>query len=180
MARIDYPDLEDSALEPLVSRIKRERDGRLLSLYRMLLHSPPVAEGWLALFTAVRQHTTLPNRCRELVTLRVAAINRAAYQFAAHVSYARKAGVTEAEISALEAGREPAGLSAAEHAVIAYVDAMTRSVQVPDAVFANLRPHFDERQIVELTAVIGGYNLVSRFLEALQVDREAEEHREAE
>lgn len=178
MARIDYPNLEDAALDPLVARIKRERDGRLLSLYRMLLHSPPVAEGWLALFTAVRQNTTLPDRCRELVTLRVAALNRAAYQFAAHVSYARKAGVTEAEISALEAGQEPEGLSAAERAMLAYVDAMTRDVQVSDDVFARLRPHFDERQIVELTAVIGGYNLVSRFLEALQVDREAEDRGE--
>ena len=175
MARIDYPDTDAPALLPLVDRIKRERDGRLLGLYRMLLHSPPVAEGWLALFTAIRQRTTLPERCRELVTLRVAAINRAHYQFAAHIPYARKTGVTEAQIAALEADDVPEDLTDAERAVLAYVDAMTRNVQVPDEVFGRLRPHFDERQLVELTVVVGGYNLVSRFLEALQVDREVEE-----
>ena len=46
---------------------------------------------------------------------------------------------------------------------------MTRHVHVPGEVFARLRPHFDERLLVELTATIGGYNLVSRFLEALQI-----------
>ena len=54
MARLPYADLKDPALQPLVERIVAER-GSLLHLYQMLLHSPPIAEGWLALMTAVRQ-----------------------------------------------------------------------------------------------------------------------------
>lgn len=57
-------------------------------------------------------------------------------------------------------------------AVLAYADAMTRDIKVPDDVFDAIWPHFDERQIVELTANIGFYNLVSRFLEALKIDPE--------
>jgi alkylhydroperoxidase family enzyme len=49
---------------------------------------------------------------------------------------------------------------------------MTRSIRVPDEVFAAVRRNFDDREIVELTATIGAYNLVSRFLEALQIDHE--------
>ena len=49
---------------------------------------------------------------------------------------------------------------------------MTRTIRVPDDVFAAVRRHFAEREMVELTATIGAYNLVSRFLEALQVDHE--------
>lgn len=172
MARIPYPDTEKPELAPLTQRIKRERGGRLLGLYRMLLHSPPVAEGWLALFTAIRQRSTLPDRYRELATLRVAVLNRADYEFEAHVPFARRAGVTDAQIEALEADREPDGFTEVDRAVLAYTDAMTRQVQVPEEVFARLRPHFDERQLVELTATIGGYNLVSRFLEALRVDHD--------
>jgi alkylhydroperoxidase family enzyme len=56
-----------------------------------------------------------------------------------------------------------------ERAVLAYADAMTRSVQVPDAVFQAVRPYFQDRELVELTATIAAYNMVSRFLEALQV-----------
>jgi len=50
---------------------------------------------------------------------------------------------------------------------------MTQDIHVPDAVFEALRGHFNQREIVELTATIGGYNLVSRFLEALAVDPES-------
>jgi alkylhydroperoxidase family enzyme len=39
-------------------------------------------------------------------------------------------------------------------------------------VFAAVRRSFDDREIVELTATVGAYNLVSRFLEALKIDHE--------
>jgi hypothetical protein len=70
MARIPYPDLHNPELSPFIERIKHERGGRLLRLYQMLLHSPSVAEGWLALFTAIRERASLPDRYRELATLR--------------------------------------------------------------------------------------------------------------
>ena len=54
-----------------------------------------------------------------------------------------------------------------------YTDAMTREVQVADEVFAQVREHFDAQELVELTATIAGYNLVSRFLEAMQVHPKA-------
>ena len=61
----------------------------------------------------------------------------------------------------------------ADRAVIDYTDAMTRSIEVPEGVFAAVRRHFAERETVELTATIAAYNLVSRFLEAVQVDHDA-------
>jgi hypothetical protein len=47
---------------------------------------------------------------------------------------------------------------------------MTLSIEVPDDVFAVLKKEFNEREIVELTATIGTYNCVSRFLVALDVN----------
>lgn len=46
---------------------------------------------------------------------------------------------------------------------------MTLDVQVPDAVFAELKKLFSEREVVEITATIAAYNCVSRFLVALDV-----------
>ena len=54
MARLPYADLSAPDASPLVERIVAER-GSVLHLYQMLLHSPPVAEGWLGFMTAVRQ-----------------------------------------------------------------------------------------------------------------------------
>lgn len=170
MARIGYADSNNPAVAPLVDRIKAER-GKVLNLYGMLLHSPPVAEGWLKLFTAIRQQGSLSGRLRELVIMRIAVINQAEYEFDQHVPFALKEGITQAQLDALRAGRFDA-FTPLEQSVLAYADSMTRDVHVPDDVFAAVKPHFNERELVELTATIAGYNLVSRFLEALQIDHE--------
>jgi AhpD family alkylhydroperoxidase len=172
VARIRYPNLIDDERRSLAERIKRERGGRLLNLYKLLLHSPPVAEGWLAFFTAIRQKAGLDARYRELAILRVAVINRAEYEFAAHVPFALEAGFSQAELDALRADVVPGTLTAEDRAVIAYTDAMTQAIRVPEEVFAELLRHFREPEVVELTATIAAYNCVSRFLEALHVDPE--------
>ena len=171
MARISYPDLDRPEIAPLAARIRAERGGKLLNLYRMLLHSPPVAEGWLAFLTAIRQKCNLPARVRELVIMRIAVLNAAEYEFQAHLPFAREERVSEAQIEALRTGNL-ALFDERERAALAYAEAMTRTIRVPDDVFAAVRRHFAEREMVELTATIGAYNLVSRFLEALQVDHE--------
>jgi len=56
-----------------------------------------------------------------------------------------------------------------QRAVLAYTDAITREIHVPDGVFKIIRSLFDERAIVELTATVAAYNMVSRFLAALQI-----------
>ena len=159
-------------LSALIERIKHERGGRLLNLYRTLLNSPPVAEGWLSLFTAIRQKGTLDDASRERAILRVAILNGAQYEYNAHVPHALKAGMTQAQLDAMPAWQTAECYSARERAVLACTDAMTKSIEVPDGIFAALKQHFGDRELVELVATIGGYNLVSRVLVALQVDHE--------
>lgn len=171
MARIPYPDLAAPDIAPLAERIKAERGGKMLNLYRMLLHSPPVADGWRAFLTAIRQQGKLSGRLRELVIMRIAVVNGAEYEFRAHVPFALQEGLSDAQLEALRRG-DFSGFDDVERAVLQYADSMTRDVHVPDEVFAQVKPHFPEREMVELTATIAAYNLVSRFLEALQVDHD--------
>ncbi len=168
MARISYPDPNNPEIAPLVERIKGER-GKLFNLYGMLLHSPPVAEGWLAFLTAIRQKCSLPGRIRELVIMRIAVINGAEVEFRAHARFALEEGISQLQIDALRDGTLDL-FDDLERGVLAYSESMTRDVHVPDAVFEAVKIHFNERELVELTATIAAYNLVSRFLEALQID----------
>jgi alkylhydroperoxidase family enzyme len=170
MARLSYPDANNPAIAPVVERIKAER-GKVLNLYSMLLHSPPVAEGWLAFLTAIRQKCLLSGRVRELAIIRIAVLNGADYEFHAHTPFALSEGFTQQQIDDLQMGQTD-GFSDIERSVLAYTDAMTKEVRVADEVFKAVKAHFNEREMVELTATIGAYNLVSRFLEALQVDHE--------
>jgi AhpD family alkylhydroperoxidase len=173
MARVPYIEEQDHPeLAPLVARIKAER-GKVLDLYKILLHSPAVMEGWLNFFTAVRQKTKLDGRYRELAILRVAILNGADYEYQAHLPFALKAGATREQIGALRVWQLSSLFDAVERAVLAYTDAMTREIQVADELFAEVQRHFDAQDLVELTATIAGYNLVSRFLEAMQVHHQA-------
>lgn len=142
--------------------------GKITSLYRVLLHSSPVAQGWEALLTAVRQQTALDPALRELIILRVAVLNRADYEYDAHLPYARQAGMSERKIAGVK-GTDPGAFNDTERAVLDYTDALTRQVQVDDGIFERVRSHFDPRGLVEVTATIAAYNMVSRFLIALDV-----------
>jgi alkylhydroperoxidase family enzyme len=157
-------------LAQLVATIKAERGGKLLHLYQALLNSPPVAEGWLKLFTAIRQKTKLGGRYRELAILRVALLNGADYEYRAHLPFARQEGMSQEQIDAIPGWELSERFDERERTVLAYTDAMTRGIRVPDAIFSRVRMHFDDRETVELTATIAGYNLVSRFLVAMQLE----------
>jgi AhpD family alkylhydroperoxidase len=168
MARLPYADLDSAEARPLVDRIVAER-GSVLLLYQMLLHSPPVASGWLTYLTAIRQLSTLPGALRELVIMRVASLNGAPYEADQHAPIALKEGITPAQLQALDRWQDSALFDDEQRAALAYTDAMTRDIRVPQAVFDDVRARMGERLVVELTATIAAYNMVSRFLEALQV-----------
>ena len=157
-------------LAQLEARIVAER-GRISPLYQVLLHSPPVAHGWEQMLSAVRNRNSLPPGLRELIILRVAVLNNAPFEFEAHVPHALAAGVPQASVDAMRVQPLPADLplTAAERAALDYADAMTQAIAVPDALFARVRQHFDDQALVDLTATVAAYNMVSRFLEALRI-----------
>lgn len=173
MARVPLIDAQASpAVAAIATRIRAQRGGRLLNLYRVLLNSPRLAEGWLEYMTVIRQQCALPARYRELAILRVAVLNGASYEFEQHVPYARTAGLDDAQIACLRTGDDPPGCDDADLRVLRYVDAMTRDIRVPASVFEPLAAMLPDAQVVELTATVAAYNMVSRFLEALQVDHD--------
>jgi len=86
--------------------------------------------------------------------------------------YALEEGLTPAQVDALAAWDLSDLFTRKQRALLAYVDAMTRDIEVPDGVFAELRAHYSERQTVELTMLIGAYNMHTRVLQALKIDPE--------
>jgi AhpD family alkylhydroperoxidase len=135
----------------------------------MLLNSPAVAAGWLQYLTMIRQQCSLDGRLRELVIIRIAILNGAPYEAEQHAPIALREGLAQAQIDDISRWEQSGNFNAMERAVLAYADAMTREVHVPEPVFAKVKACFDDQQLVELTATIAAYNMVSRFLEALQI-----------
>ena len=152
------------------AQIMAER-GRISELYGVLLNSPPIAHGWEQMLSAVRNRNSIPAGLRELVILRVAVLNRAPYEFDAHVPHALAAGISA---EAVEASRSvplaaDAPFTEAQRVALRLADAMTRDIDVPDALYAEVRQHFDVQGQLDLVATVAAYNMVSRFLVALQI-----------
>ena len=168
MARIPYAQPDTPERKAIAERIIRER-GSLLHLYKMLLNSAPVAEGWLTYLTAIRQKCTLNSALREMVIMRVAFINGASYEADQHAPIALREGLTQAQVDALHDWEQASCFTDQQRAVLAYCDTMTKKIQVPDEIYNRVAAFFDAQGMVELTATIAAYNMVSRFLEALQV-----------
>ena len=155
-------------LAEIEARILAQR-GRISVLYQVLLNSAPIASGWERLLTAVRNETRLAADLRELMILRVAVLNGAAFEFDAHVPHAAKAGVSAAKIAAVRTIALSAAFTPLERLVLELTDAMTRDIVVPDPLFEQLRAHFDAQIIVEIVTTIAAYNMVSRLLVALRI-----------
>jgi 4-carboxymuconolactone decarboxylase len=174
MARVSYvDDKTNPELRELAERIRGARRGSLINVYRLLLHSPALAEGWLDHNNAVRWRTELDGRLRELVIIRIAYLNGATYVVKQHVpELALGEGLTIPECNALVDWHASSLFDQRERAALAYTDAMTRDIAVPDDVFEPLRTHLSQRQIVELTVLIGTYNMHTRVFRALGIDPE--------
>ncbi|TQN38035.1 alkylhydroperoxidase family enzyme [Blastococcus colisei] len=164
MARL--PDVDPAG--EVAERVRARRGGNLTPLDRMLLHSEPLADGWNTLLGAVRSRFELAADLRELAICRVAVLNDADYEWRAHAPLLVAAGFPEDRLESLR-GDDLDALDPAHRTVVAYTDAVTRDIRVPDALFAQARELLGERGTVELTATIAAYNMVSRFLVALEV-----------
>lgn len=170
------PQVPDSQLGPVdvVDAIRKRRGGTLLNLDRMLLNSPAFAIGWNGFLGAVRNALSLDARLRELAICAVAVLNRADYELQQHAPEWLSAGGTLAQLERLQdydaALQDVTLFSEAERAVLQLTLEMTRNVQVSNACFQRVQQTLASTQtVVELVGVIAAYNMVSRFLEALQV-----------
>jgi alkylhydroperoxidase family enzyme len=112
----------------------------------------------------------------------VALLTGAKYEYHHHAPDFLTAGGTQAELDALNRtvqgdARQPsaeAALGEVERLVVQYAAQMTLDVQVQDGVFAALKERFTTTELVELTTAIATYNMVARFLVALQITPDGE------
>jgi len=159
----------------LVAEIEARRGGALLNLDRMLLWSEPLARGWNAYLRALRQEISLPPFLRELAICVVARLTGADYEFHHHAPELRKAGASDAQLEALndpDAAATSSQFDELQRAVIAFAIASTRDVKIADSTFDALKQRLSPAEVVELVAVTAAYNMVARFLIALQVTPE--------
>jgi alkylhydroperoxidase family enzyme len=181
MPNIPYVTDEDikqnAAPADLVAAIRARRgNGELLNLDRMLLHSAPIARGWNTYMGAIRRDLSVSPLLRELAICAVARYNHADYEWIQHAPEFLAAGGRQTQLAALhdieKAPNNEAAFSELERLVITLTKEMTLDVSVSQATMQSLRQQLNSREVVEIVGVIAAYNMVSRFLVALQIEPE--------
>ncbi len=132
-----------------------------LLLFRVLARNVRVCERFLA--GGLLDKGSISLRERELVILRTTARCGSSYEWGVHVAgFARAAGFNEAAIDATVTGRadDPAWTHG-EQLVIALVDALHDRAQVEESLWAALKEHYTDEQLIELVVLTGFYHTVS-------------------
>ena len=143
-----------------------------LLLFRTLAHNPRVLGKIRA--SNLLDRGSLDRRQREIVILRTTARCGCEYEWGVHVSFfAAKVGLGDADVAATaHGGVDYAGWSEAERASIRLVDELHDTSRVSDALWAELRRHFREDQLVELVVLAGFYHTISFVVNGLGVELE--------
>jgi 4-carboxymuconolactone decarboxylase len=133
-------------------------------------HLPSVLVGYGMFVGAAEKQSHVDRRLKGMATVKAATLTHCEYCIDIASSAARKSGLRDAQLLALPHYRKSDEFSELEKLVLDYAVAITHTpVEVSDELFAALREHFDERQLVELTSAIAIENLHARFNAALGI-----------
>jgi len=177
MARIDplSPHEADPALADVLARAQ-ERLPQFMNQVLTLAHHPQIGHDLVTLYLGFQEHSRVDAQLIELAVLTVSHLNRCTYCVSHHTPLGLQSGLTEEALADLAAGDtiDSPHFSPLEKLVIAYAEQVTHDARrVPNALFVDLRQHFDEAQLVELTVRIGLANFFNRLNDALRIDIES-------
>ncbi|HEY6789246.1 MAG TPA: carboxymuconolactone decarboxylase family protein [Trebonia sp.] len=130
------------------------------NLVGVLSWHPGLTKAFLV-FTNHLFRSTLSDRVREMVTVRVAWLRRGEYEWAQHVKMARAAGVSDAEIDAICEGPDSANWGPLDAALLRSVDEIVADRYICDATWTQLAEHLDRQQLMDLVFTVGAYDMLA-------------------
>jgi|SRR5579862_99638 len=144
-------------------------NGFMPNFFGVMAHAPGVLQAFLPLYGSIMNKGTLEPRYKELAYLKTALVNGCEYCMKAHTASSQKVGVTLEQIQALAFYQRSPLFDEKDKMTILYADRVTRGAAgIREGSVEELKKHFTEQQIVELTLVICVANFTNRFNDALQ------------
>jgi 4-carboxymuconolactone decarboxylase len=137
--------------------------------FSMMLHSPQLAERVLPLVTFFRDVSVVEANLRSVGILAAVREREAAYVWSAQVGAARRNGLRDEVIDLIRAKGDPAALPAEERDVITYARQLMRTNRVEPAVFDRLKDRFGVKWMVEMTAAMNYFAMLSGIVNAFEV-----------
>jgi 4-carboxymuconolactone decarboxylase len=152
----------------IVDAVAKTR-GNLRGPYSILMHSPKFCLLVSEVSRYLRKRSSVQSHDCELCTIAVAREKDCPYVWASHVGAARKAGVSEQTIAAVRDRTELAALDQVDADIVDYVRQLHRTHRVAQPLFDRLCGRYGIPWLVEFTALIGHYGMVTAQLNAFEM-----------
>ena len=166
--RIPLPGREelDAAQREVWDRVVSGPRGTVIGPLRAAIHNAELAGRWSALGEALRFNTSLPKRLSELAICVTGRRWSSQVEWFVHARVAMESGVASSVLDSIRAGRVPEFTDPQEALVYDFTRELQLGGRVSDATYAAAREAFGVKGVVELTALIGYYTMVSMTLNA--------------
>jgi len=172
MSRIPLTSIEEQS-EPLRQWMER-RGG--LDVFRVLANAPAVFAGWTRMVDELFESPTFSPRMREVVILRVARLQNSRYELGQHIGIARRAGLTEPQISAIVETDDfdAVDFSPTERLVLDVVTELCATRRLSDDAYAAASAALGDGGLTELLMLISCYYGLALVLNAVDLDLDAD------
>lgn len=144
---------------------------RMLDPVEMYAHAPELLRAYGSMEKATAKMNRMDDRSMALATLKAATLVGCPFCLDIGSQISRRRGISDEELLALNAHHESPLFTDRDRLVMDYAVGMSSTpAHVSDELFAELRHHFDEGQIVELTHSIAFLNMRGRFGRGLGIE----------
>lgn len=148
----------------IYAQARKRAGGRDIEPIRVTAHSVSTLFGCVAMEVAIERAKRVDPKIKHLAGLKVALLVGCEFCIDIGAFLTTESGVPDEQLLALPDHRDATCFDARERAVLDYAEAITRTpAEVTDEIFARVREHFDDAQIVELTNEIAWENWRARF-----------------
>lgn len=162
---------EIGRLNALVARVAgAATGGEPPKVFTTLARHRRLFRRWLYFAGALMPGGVLPRADTELVILRVAHNCDCEYEWRQHERLAVAAGLEPGEVERVRLGPDAGGWSARQGLLLRVADELHAERTISDSLWAELRPHHSDRELIELCMLVGHYEMLAMTLNALGVE----------
>jgi 4-carboxymuconolactone decarboxylase len=168
--------LPDAECSPAQLELLHKARGHLSSVNVLdtVIRHPDLLRRWLPFFAHVLHKSTLSARDREILILRVGRLCGAEYEWAQHVPFAERAGLSATEIRGIASGAaDPIWSEESDRALISAADQLHRETMLDDEIWDALSQCYNTQQLMDIVFTVGQYRLVSSALNTLCIQLDA-------
>ena len=168
------PEMRDAlaSMTPPVQRYQQptsEGRPKAMNLLSTYAHHTALAKAFFTFNGHIIMATTLTERQRELIVLRVGTKRRAAYEFTQHLLMANDAGISDEEIRRVENEPDSPLWSDLDRAVLRAVDDLIDDGGISEQTWAVLAAEMNAQQLLDLIYTVGAYESVAFMLRSIEI-----------